>query len=182
MTAFELGALRGAPAGDRPDLVAETVLAALTSLDLLGSVGVVEIDPDLSDTAATQQAYGLEPAWLVNCVLVGGARAGEQRTAACLVPATHRADVNGFVRRRLDVRKASFLPREIAVETSGMEFGGITAFGLPAAWPVLVAAEAAAQPMVVVGSGVRRSKLLVPGSALAALPTAEVSAEVARPV
>jgi hypothetical protein len=30
------------------------------------------------------------------------------RYAACLVLATTRADVNGVVRRRLDVRKASF--------------------------------------------------------------------------
>ena len=181
MTAFELGALRGVPAGERTDLLAAPVLAALTSLGLLDAVGVVEIDPALSDTAATQEAYGLEAAQLVNCVLVGGARAGDQRTAACLVPATHRADVNGFVRRRLDVRKASFLPQETAVETSGMEFGGITAIGLPAGWPVLVAAEAASQPLVVVGSGVRRSKLLVPGAVLAGLPTAEVAEGVARP-
>ena len=182
MSAFRLGALQGVPAGERPDLLAAPVLAALTALGLRDAVGVVEIDPALSDTAATQEAYGLEAAWLVNCVLVGGARAGEQRTAACLVPATHRADVNGFVRRRLDVRKASFLPHDTAVQESGMEFGGITAIGLPQGWPVLVAAQAAAQPLVVVGSGVRRSKLLLPGSVLAGLPSAEVSEDVARPV
>jgi hypothetical protein len=34
----------------------------------------------------------------------------------------------------------------------------------------------------VIGSGVRRSKLLVPGAVLAALPGAEVSAELARRV
>ena len=182
MSAFALGTLEGVPAGRRPDLLGAPVLTALTVLGLLDAVGVVEIDPALSDTAATQDAYGLEAGWLVNCVLVGGARAGEQRTAACLVPATHRADVNGFVRRRLDVRKASFLPRETAVDASGMEFGGITAIGLPQDWPVLVAAEAAAQPMVVVGSGVRRSKLLLPGAVLAGLPGAEVTEDVARPV
>ncbi len=182
MTGLVLGALAGVPAGERPDLLADPVLAALTEQGLLQRVGVVEIDPALSDTAATQEAYGLRAAWLVNCVLVGGTRAGEQRTAACLVPSTHRADVNGAVRRRLDVRKASFLPRATAVDASGMEFGGITAIGLPPGWPVLVAAEAAAEPLVVVGSGVRRSKLLVPGQVLAALPGAEVLPDVAKPV
>jgi prolyl-tRNA editing enzyme YbaK/EbsC (Cys-tRNA(Pro) deacylase) len=181
VTAFVLGGLTGVPAADRPDLLAEPTRAALAALDLLRSVGVVEIDPDLSDTAASQEAYGLDARQLVNCVLVGGRRDGVERVAAALVPASKRADVNGFVRRRLDVRKASFLPREAAVESSGMEFGGITPIGLPAGWPLLLDADAAAEPLVVIGSGVRRSKLLIPGAVLAALPGAEVTPDLARP-
>ena len=180
MTDFVLGGLVGVPAGTRPDLLAEPTLAALTGLGLLDAVGVVEIDPAISDTAATQEAYGLEAHQLVNCVLVGGRRDGEERVAAALVPASKRADVNGFVRRRLDVRKASFLPHETAVESSGMEYGGITPIGLPAAWPLLLDADAAEEPLVVIGSGVRRSKLLVPGAVLANLPGAEVSPDLAR--
>ena len=182
MTAFVLGGLTGVPAAERPDLLAEPTLAALTALDLLQAVGVVEIDPDISDTAATQEAYGLHARQLVNCVLIAGRRDGVERVAVALVPASKRADVNGFVRRRLDVRKASFLPREFAVATSGMEYGGITPIGLPADWPLLLDADSAGEPLVVIGSGVRRSKLLVPGAVLAALPHAEVSEELARPV
>ncbi|WP_375388776.1 YbaK/EbsC family protein [uncultured Amnibacterium sp.] len=182
MTGFVLGGLAGVPARDRPDLLAEPTLAALTALGLLDAVGVVEIDPAISDTAATQQAYGLEPQHLVNCVLVAGRRDGIERVAAALVPAGKRADVNGFVRRRLDVRKASFLPLDTAVAASGMEYGGITPIGLPAAWPLLLDADAAVEPMVVIGSGVRRSKLLLPGAVLAGLPGAEVSAALARTV
>ena len=182
MTEFVLGGLTGVPAGDRPDLLADPTRIALETLGLLAAVGVVEIDPAISDTAATQEAYGLVARQLVNCVLVGGRRDGEERVAAALVPADKRADVNGFVKRRIDVRKASFLPREQAVETSGMEYGGITPIGLPAAWPLLLDADAAAEPLVVIGSGVRRSKLLVPGAVLAGLPGAEVSGELARPV
>jgi prolyl-tRNA editing enzyme YbaK/EbsC (Cys-tRNA(Pro) deacylase) len=182
VTEFVLGGLTGVPAGERPDLLAEPTLAALTALGLLDAVGVVEIDPAISDTAATQEAYDLEPHQLVNCVLVAGKRDGVERVAAALVPASKRADVNGFVRKRLDVRKASFLPLEQAVETSGMEYGGITPIGLPAEWPLLLDADAAQEALVVIGSGVRRSKILIPGTVLAGLPGAEVSAELARPV
>lgn len=182
MTDFILGGLVGVPAGDRPDLLAEPTRAALASLGLFDVVGVVEIDPAISDTAATQEAYGLLLGQLVNCVLIGGRRGGEERVAACLVPASKRADVNGFVRRRLDVRKASFLPQETAVDSSGMEYGGITPIGLPTAWPILLDADAALSPLVVIGSGVRRSKLLVPGAVLAELPGAEVAADLARSV
>ena len=108
---------------------------------LLDDLGVVEIDAALSDTASTQQHYGLEPDTLANCVVVGGKREGTERLAACVVLATTRADINGFVKRFLDVRKASFLPMERAVELTGMEYGGITPIGLPAGWPVLVDAR-----------------------------------------
>jgi prolyl-tRNA editing enzyme YbaK/EbsC (Cys-tRNA(Pro) deacylase) len=181
VTEFVLGGLVGVAAGERPELLAEPTLTALTALGLLDTVGVVEIDPAISDTAATQEAYGLAAEQLVNCVLVGGRRDGVERVAAALVPADKRVDVNGFVRRRLDVRKASFLPRETAVAASGMEYGGITPVGLPALWPLLLDADAAEEPLVVIGSGLRRSKLLITGAGLAALPGAEASEELARP-
>ena len=59
--------------------------------------------------------------------------------------------------------------------------GGITPVGLPEEWPILVDAAVVAQPLVVVGSGLRRSKLVLPGTALAELPGAEVVDGLARP-
>ena len=91
-----------------------------------------------------------------------------------MVLASTRADVNGVVRRYLDVRKASFLPMERAVTLTGMEYGGITPIGLPADWPLLVDRRVSAQPMVIIGSGVRRSKILLPGEVLGRLPAANV--------
>jgi prolyl-tRNA editing enzyme YbaK/EbsC (Cys-tRNA(Pro) deacylase) len=174
MTTFALGALSGAPASERPDLLAAPTQLALATLGLLDVVGVVEIDPAVSDTAATQQSFGLDPDMLANCVVVGGKREGDERLAACVVLSSTRADVNGVVRRRLDVRKASFLPMERAVTLTGMEYGGITPIGLPPEWPLLVDQRVIGQPMVVIGSGVRRSKILLPGDVLAHLPAADV--------
>jgi prolyl-tRNA editing enzyme YbaK/EbsC (Cys-tRNA(Pro) deacylase) len=109
-----------------------------------------------------------------NCVVIAGRRGGETRYAACVVLATTRADVNGVVRRRLDARKASFAAMDDAVELTGMEYGGITPIGLPTDWPVLVDEAVLARPEVVIGSGLRRSKLAVAAGVLAALPGAEV--------
>lgn len=140
----------------------------------MDTVGVVEIDPELSDTAKSQEAYGLSPDTLANCVVTGGKREGEERIAACLVLFTTRADVNGAVRRRLDVRKASFLPMDRAVELAQMEYGGINPIGLPAGWPVLIDRRVVEAEVVLIGSGIRKSKLLLPGSLLADIPGAEV--------
>jgi prolyl-tRNA editing enzyme YbaK/EbsC (Cys-tRNA(Pro) deacylase) len=180
MGTYQLGLLASAPVAEHPELVSPRVWAALDTLGLAGVVGVVEIDPELSDTAATEAAYGLTPETLVNCVIVTGKREGETRTAACLVPSSTRADINGLVKRRLDVRKASFLAREAAVDETGMEFGGITPIGLPAGWPILVDSSIQHTPLVIIGSGIRKSKLLVPGDLFARLPGAEIIDDLGR--
>lgn len=167
--------LTGLPVADRPDLLAEPVRTFLAAdPGLAAAVQVAEIDPELADTAAFCERYRVRLDESANCVVVAGRRAGETRLAAAVVLATTRADVNGTVRRLLDARKASFAGREAACEASGMEYGGITPIGLPAGWPLYLDPAVAAAPRVVIGSGLRRSKLLVAGAALATLPGAVV--------
>jgi prolyl-tRNA editing enzyme YbaK/EbsC (Cys-tRNA(Pro) deacylase) len=170
-----LGSLTTVPALERPDLLAGPVARALASPALAADqVLVAEIDPALADTAAFCERYGVGLEQSANCVVVAGRRGETTTLAACVVLATTRADVNGVVRRRLDVRKASFASVSTAVEASGMEHGGITPVGLPEGWPVLVDGAVPEQAWVVVGSGLRRSKLVLPGALLATLPHAEV--------
>jgi prolyl-tRNA editing enzyme YbaK/EbsC (Cys-tRNA(Pro) deacylase) len=176
----EIGSIVTVPALDRPDLLAPPVRAALEAWPGAEDVGVFEIDPSLADTAALCEAYDLPLEGGANCVVVGGTRAGEQRVAACLVRPDTRADVNNVVRRIIDVRKASFLPMEQAVSDSGMEYGGITPVGLPDSWRLLVDSRVVDIDAAVIGSGVRRSKLLVPGRLLGQLPRAEVVPDLAR--
>lgn len=179
---MRLGTLDWTPALDHPDLLATAVATALRSAVGRGgqseqaarSVRVTAIDPDLADTAAMTQAYGLTLEISGNCVLVAGSRAGEERVAACVVRATTRADVNTTVRKLLDVRKASFLPMETAVADSGMEYGGITPLGLGERYRVLLDADLATDETVIIGSGIRGSKLVLPGAALALLADAEI--------
>jgi prolyl-tRNA editing enzyme YbaK/EbsC (Cys-tRNA(Pro) deacylase) len=170
----QLPGLESHPVADRADLLAPSVAAVLAAWPHAADIAVVEIDPAVADTAAMNAAYGLPDDTGANCVVVAGRRDGEERVAACLVRADTRADVNRTVKRILDVRKASFLPLDRAVEESGMEYGGITPVGLPAAWRVLVDPRVLSVDVAVIGSGVRRSKLLVPGPLLADLPGAEV--------
>ncbi|GAA3020614.1 YbaK/EbsC family protein [Actinokineospora globicatena] len=179
MTWTIAGTLTVLPAAEHPELLADPVAKALVALDA-SRVGVAEIDPDLADTAAFCEHYGSPLSASANCVVVLGKRGGDERLAACLVLATTRADVNGVLRRRLDVRKASFAPMELAVEQSRMAYGGITPVGLPHEWPLYVDAAVAAAPELVIGSGIRGSKLLVPGDLMAALPGAEVVENLAR--
>lgn len=167
-----LGQLTWRPATDHPDLLAPPVAAMIGALRL--ECWVSPVDPDLADTATFCAAYEVPLDVSANCVVVSGRRGDQLRTAACLVLATDRVDVNKTVRRHLDVRKISFAATDDAVRQTGMEYGGITPVGLPADWPVLVDTAVAVADLVVIGSGLRVSKILVGGPALARLPAAEV--------
>lgn len=163
------GNLRWRPLQGSLDRVAAPVAAVA---DQVPEALIAEVDPALADTAAFCTAYDVAPEHSANCVVVTGRRAGTTVYAAVLVLATTRADVNGVVRRELDVRKCSFAATDEAVTLTGMAYGGITPVGLPHAWPLLVDEAVVAAGEVVVGSGLRTSKLLLPSAALLALPGA----------
>ena len=165
--------LEPVPALTRPDLLADPVAAALRARPD-DRITVAEIAPELADTAAFCDRYGVPLEESANCVVVAGKRDGELRYLACVVLATTRADVNGLARRALDVRKASFAPMDTAVARTAMEYGGITPIGLPAGWPVLIDRAVADAASVIIGSGLRRSKLRLPGPVLAGWPGVEV--------
>ena len=174
------GRLVTSPAHDRLDLLAAPVARVVEGWAPDDALLVAEIDPELADTAAFCAAYDVPLEASANCVVVAGRRGPDTRLAACVALATTRVDVNGVVRRQLDARKASFAPQDLAVAETGMEHGGITPFGLPVEWPLLLDAAVVAAPYVVVGSGLRRSKLVVPGASLARLPGARVLDDLAR--
>ena len=165
-----MGKLEWRPAADVPELLAAPVRATLGDLPAYAAA----IDAELADTAAFCAEYDVPMAASANCVVVLGKRAGEETYAAVLVLATDRADVNGVVRKHLGVRKISFAAQDDAVSRTGMEYGGITPIGLPPDWPVLVDAAVVAAGRVVIGSGIRGSKILIDGAELAKLPTATV--------
>ncbi len=167
------------PASERPDLLADSVRKAVENDPALAAAEVTEIDPVYADTAALVENFDVTADQSANCVVVTGKRGGESSWAACLVLASTRADVNGAVRKHLNVRKASFAPLAEVEAATGMEYGGITPVGLPDTWQLLISEGVAAHPMVVIGSGLRRSKLRLPGSALAASGSAIVLPDLA---
>jgi prolyl-tRNA editing enzyme YbaK/EbsC (Cys-tRNA(Pro) deacylase) len=145
--------------------------------DVLASLGVpyeiVACDPELADTAAFCAHYGYAMEDSANTILVAG-KSDPVRFVACVVLATNRLDVNGLVRRRLGVRKASFADREQTMGLTGMAIGGVTAIGLPDDVPLWIDSRVVSRPRIVLGGGDRSSKILAPPVLLLALPNAEV--------
>jgi prolyl-tRNA editing enzyme YbaK/EbsC (Cys-tRNA(Pro) deacylase) len=173
MDTVELGKLTFVPVGEAAGLIGDPVRRRIEQAGA-DELWVGEIDPDLADTAAFCEQYDIGLDICANCVVVEAKRADRVWHAACTVLATTRADVNGIVRKHLDARKISFASMDTAVSLTGMEYGGITPIGLPAGWPNLVDQNVVNQQRVIIGSGVRGSKLLASSEVLAVLPGAEV--------
>ena len=90
MGSFTLGALSSLPASTAARPTGSPLRwRCLSARGLLEQVGVVEIDPAISDTAATQEAFGLDPDMLANCVVVGGKREGDRAAGRLRRPVDH---------------------------------------------------------------------------------------------
>ena len=98
-------------------------------------VGKPTVVPCSGRHRSVLRALRHRPGRSANCVVVEARRAERVWFAACVVLATTRADVNGIVRK----------PRPI---------------GLPADWQILIDQNVIDQQYVVIGSGIRGSKLL----------------------
>ena len=170
---MKFGKLDFADVSQHSNLVAAPTDEAIKQHNL-SSVLVAEIDAGLADTAAFCEAYDIGVDVSANCVVVEAKRADKTWYAACLILATNRADINGVVRRHLDARKISFAPMDTATSLTKMEYGGITPIGLPEGWQLIIDEAITQKERVIIGSGIRGSKLLVESSILTKLPNAVI--------
>ena len=158
--------------------IAARVQAALDELS--ADYQVIDIDPDLADTAAFCEHYGYAPEESANAILVASKRP-VGRHALNLVLATTRLDVNHKVRSLLDVKKLSFAPADLTHEVTGMMIGGVTPFGLDGDLPIFVDARVVALDQVIVGGGNRATKVLVDPEVFSRMPSVQVIEGLAHP-
>lgn len=140
---------------------------------------VVECDPELADTAQFVEAYGYSMDESANTIVVIG-KSEPPVYAACVVLANTRLDVNKVVKKRLGARKASFASADDTQALTGMTIGGVTPFALPDDLPLWIDSRVMQHDRVVLGGGSRACKVVAPPALLAALPNAEVVADLAR--
>ncbi len=135
-------------------------------------------DPDFADTAAFCERYGVDPQDSANAIVVV-AKSDPRRYVCCVVLATNRLDVNGAVRRRLGVKRASFASADETREVTGMAIGGVTPVALPDGLPVWVDSRVMGRDLVILGGGSRSLKVRVTPDVFRRLPSAEVVEDLA---
>lgn len=140
---------------------------------------VMDCDPDLADTAAFCEAYGIPLEKSANAILVAS-RKPEGHNAMCVVLAHTNLDVNRAVRKKLGVRKVSFASADLTKELTGQEIGGVTIFGIPDSIPVWVDSRVVDQDWVIVGAGSRSAKIKLDPAQLRDLDGFEIVQDLAK--
>jgi len=158
----------------RTELLAPTVQRAIKNIGKY-NICVAEIDPKYMGGSDLCKYYDIPEHRGANCVIVEGIRGQTKTFAACLVPVScERIDFNGIVRKYLNARRVSLAPLDIVLRETGMEYGSITALGLPKSWKILIDPTLLPLERIVLGSGLQKSKLSLPGKALLHLPHSHV--------
>jgi prolyl-tRNA editing enzyme YbaK/EbsC (Cys-tRNA(Pro) deacylase) len=169
--------LQFSPVIERPDLVPDTVFNTInnwTGTEQKDEFLVAEIDPEFAGGVEVCEKYNIDPKSGANCLVVNGTRGDKKTTAACLVPVGYRYDMNGAVRKALNARQVSVASLEEVMELSHMEYGSITPVGLPSDWFLFIDPKVLETERLVIGGGLKKSKLSIPSKALLSLPNATV--------
>ena len=135
---------------------------------------VAEIDPEYAGGIELCQKYGFNPRMGANCLVVVGVRGQTETYAACVVPVGYRYDMSGVVRKCLNARRVSVAPLDKVIEATDMEYGSITAIGLPKEWKIFIDPMVVEHREIIMGSGLKKSKICFPSSALLQLPNAQL--------
>ena len=88
--------------------------------------------------------------------------------------ATTRADINKIIRKHINAKTASFASMDFAVSKTKMEHGGIGIIGMPKDWPILIDSKVLDHEYVIIGSGIRGSKIAITPNALIKITYATV--------
>lgn len=157
---------------DRPDLVAVPVYEAIKHWPVKSEIDpkefmVFQSDPSLRKSHDVSESTGIPLSFGAKSLILKVDDNAEY--VACVVPGDTEADFDGVVKTQMNVNQVSLAPRKKTERLTGMQTGSITPIGLPSRWPVLVD-DRLPQKRVLMGSGLRRSKLIVPGAALLELP------------
>ena len=141
---------------------------------------VLACDPDMADTAAFCERYGIPPSHSANAIVVASRKEPKQY-AACLVLATTKLDVNRTVSDLMGVKRLSFASAEETVALTGQMVGGVTVFALPESIPLYIDEEVMKREYVIVGGGSRSMKLRLAPQELLKIPNARVVPGLATP-
>ena len=157
--------------------IERTVRSALDVLQV--AYQILPCDPELADTAAFCEHYGIPPSHSANAIIVASKKEPKQY-AACLALATTQLDVNHAVRDLMGGKKLSFATAQETQDLTGMMVGGVTPFGLPEKLPIYIDSRVMEAEYVVVGGGSRSCKIKIAPEALQRLPGARVIENLAR--
>lgn len=161
-------------------LIPDTILSLAKELNLENEILVAQINPEYADGYTLCEKYDVSPTIGINCLIVEAKRGDTIKHAALLVPIGHRYNMSNIVRKELDARSVSVANLEYVLEKTKMEYGSINPIGIPRDWYIFIDPIVLGNINIIIGGGLKKSKILIPSSLLLKLPNAKILDNLAK--
>lgn len=161
---------------DNKNLVPSVIYNAVKELNINDQkeILVAEIDPNYAGGLDLCNKYNIDLKLGANCLIAEGIRKDQKTIVALLVPVGYKYDMNKTVRKALDARMVSASPLDFVLKETKMEYGSITPIGLPKDWLIFVDPLVLKNEQVIIGGGLKTSKISIPTSILLKLPNIQI--------
>lgn len=141
---------------------------------------VAEIDSHYMDGIKLFEHYDISNYLGVNCLICECKRGQNINYAALLVPTGYRYNMSSTVRKHTNSRMVSVADLEFVLSSTNMEYGSINPIGLPSCWKIFIDPKVLNSDMIICGSGLKHSKLLLPSRFLLKLENVEILSGLAK--
>lgn len=135
---------------------------------------VAEIDSEYASGFELCNKYNIDQKYGANCLIVSGIRGDKKTVVALLVPVGYKYNMSSVVRKEINARIVSVAPLEEVLKATNMEYGSITPLTLPKEWQIFIDPLVMQNDKVIIGGGLKKSKILIPTSLLLSLPNSKV--------
>lgn len=143
-------------------------------------ISVAEIDTTYIDGISLCNHYHVPYECGANCLVVECKRGTDKKYVALVVPVGYKYNMSSTVRKYTNARMVSVAPLDYVLEKTKMEQGSINPFGVPLEWEIFVDPKVLDNEKIVCGSGLRKSKLLLPSKYLLKLPNVVILDNLAK--
>ena len=165
------------------NLVAESTYNCIKNLyneDEQKQFYVAEINPEYMDGIKLCEHYNIDIKAGVNCLICECKRGDNKSYAALLVPTGCKYNMSSTVRKHTNSRMVSVSPLDYVLKATGMEYGSINPIGLPEEWKIFVDSKVFENDQIICGSGLQKSKILLPSKFLLKLKNVEILENLAK--
>lgn len=171
---MKIGNLEFSPLKENKSIIAENVLNFFINSDLIDEIKVAEIDEQFIGGVELCEHYNIDKSQGANCLVVEGVRGESKTYCALIVPVGYKYNMSNIVRKEIGARIVSVANLEATLNITKMEYGSITPFGIPNNWLTFIDPLVLINEYIIMGSGLKKSKILIPSNILLSLPNSKI--------
>lgn len=154
-------------------LVSNTVYKEIVNLDEDLEFNVCEINPLECNSYDFCEKYDVDPKMGLKCLIVEAFKKDGNELIALMVPINYKYNM-ALIRKKLGAREVSVAKEEEVIKITEMECGSITGIGLPKEMKKFVDSVIFENYYIMMGSGLKKSKLYFPSKYLLQVANLEV--------